>query len=241
MTNQEAPTPPVAYADSGSGNYALLMSLLCAVVILSGIGAAKGVVFGSIITDGGFFLFPLAYIIGDVISEIYGLKPARRAIAMSFGVNLLAVLCYGVIIALPGFTDDYGVAKQEALEVALGPVWQVVLAGLAGYVVGQSFNSLIMTRLKRRHRERRLIFRMAGATGVGELLDTIIFCTIAATAIGISSVGEWANYTIFGYLYKMVVQYAALPVTAWVVGRIKRREPTYQAALRGESDLPGDA
>ncbi len=220
-----------AYADPGSGTYAILMSLLCAVVILSGIGAAKGVVFGPIITDGGFFLFPLAYVLGDVISEVFGLKAARRAIYMSFGVNLLAVLCYAVIIALPGFDDDYGIEKQAALEGALGPVWQVVLAGLVGYVVGQSINSVIMTRMKRRDGERRLISRMASATGLGELADTILFCTIAATAIGIDSVGQWANYTAFGYLYKMIVQYAALPATAAVVTRIKRREPTYQAAL----------
>lgn len=226
-----AASGPVAYADAGSGNYAILMSLLCAVVILSGIGAAKGVVFGPIITDGGFFLFPLAYVLGDVISEIFGLKAARRAIYMSFGVNILAVLCYSVIIALPGFDDDYGIEKQAALEGALGPVWQVVLAGVVGYVVGQSINSMIMTRMKKRDREKRLITRMAGATGAGELADTILFCTIAATAIGIDSIGQWANYTAFGYLYKMIVQYAALPVTAAVVKRIKRNEPTYQAAL----------
>lgn len=208
------------------------MAALCAVVILSGIGASKGVVFGPIITDGGFFLFPLAYVIGDVISEIYGLRSARRAIFMSFAVNILAVLCYSVIIALPGMDGDYGIAKQEALEVALGPVWLVVLAGLVGYVVGQSINSLIMTSLKRRDRESKLIKRMAGATGAGELADTVLFCSIAAVAIGIDSVGQWANYTVFGYLYKMIVQYAALPVTAAVVKRIKRNEPSYQHALR---------
>lgn len=236
MSHSESPTPdrkpPLAYADAGSGIYAMAMSLLCAVVILSGVGASKGVVFGPIITDGGFFLFPLAYILGDVISEIYGLKAARRAIFMSFAVNILAVLCYWVIIGLPGFDDDYGVAKQSALEVALGPVWMVVLAGLVGYVVGQSINSFIMTRFKQRDRESRLIKRMAGATGFGELADTILFCTIAAPAIGIDSIGQWANYTAFGYLYKMVVQYAALPVTAMAVRRIKRVEPTYQAALQ---------
>ena len=234
MTNPEArtPAPPVAYANAGSGIYAILMAALCAVVILSGIGASKGVVFGPIITDGGFFLFPLAYVIGDVISEIYGLRSARRAIFMSFAVNILAVLCYSVIIALPGMDDDYGIAKQEALEVALGPVWLVVLAGLVGYVVGQSINSLIMTSLKRRDRESKLIKRMAGATGAGELADTVLFCSIAAVAIGIDSVGQWANYTVFGYLYKMIVQYAALPVTAAVVKRIKRNEPSYQRALR---------
>ena len=92
------------------------------VVILSGIGAAKGVTFGTvpgtgfeIITDGGFFLFPLAYILGDVITELYGPRAARRAIITSFTVSVIATLSYQVIIALPPFPDDYGLAKQLSL------------------------------------------------------------------------------------------------------------------------------
>ncbi len=124
------------------------------VVILSGIGASKGVMIGPVITDGAFFLFPLAYILGgDVITEVYGPNAARRAIIAGFVANVTSVGgVYQLIIVLPGFTDDYGgVAKQHALETALGPVWQVVLAGLLGYAAGQSLNSLTMWLGKRRH------------------------------------------------------------------------------------------
>jgi len=221
----------VAYADAGSPYYSAMLAAMCVVVILSGIGASKGVMFGPVITDGGFFLFPLAYILGDTITEIYGVRAARRAIAAGFLANLAAVLTYGVIIVLAGFPDDYGVAKQAALEAALGPVWQIVLASALGFLAGQSANSFIMWFGKRRRLEKGLLARLVGSTGVGELLDTIVFCSVAATAIGISTLGQWANYTFFGFLYKITVQYAVMPVTMYAIRQIKRREPTYQAAL----------
>lgn len=228
MTETKPTTGP-AYADSGSPYYAIMLASLCIVVILSGIGASKGVQLGPIITDGGFFLFPLAYILGDVITEVYGVRAARRAIVMGFVANIASVLCFAVIIALPGFTDDFGVQKQAAIEGALGPVWQVVLAGLLGYAGGQSLNTLVMTVMKRRSLERGLLLRLASSTGVGEFVDTLIFCTVAATAIGISSVGQWANYTFFGFLYKVLVQYAAIPATSAGIAWLKRREPSYGA------------
>lgn len=230
QTVPAAPDGP-AYADVGSPHYAVMLAMVCVVVILSGIGASKGVVFGPVITDGGFFLFPLAYILGDVITEIYGWPAARRAILMGFTANVVSVACYALIIALPGFEDEFGRTKQFALENALGPVWQVVLAGILGYLCGQTLNSLVMSLMKRRSRERGLFARLASSTGVGEFADTLVFCTVAATAIGISSVGQWANYTFFGFLYKVIVQYAAMPATAFVIAWIKRREPSYQAAL----------
>ncbi len=219
------------YAETGSRFYAYLLAGVTIVVILSGIGASKGVMIGPVITDGAFFLFPLAYILGDVITEVYGPNAARRAIIAGFVANVTSVGVYQLIIVLPGFTDDYGVAKQHALETALGPVWQVVLAGLLGYAAGQSLNSLTMWLGKRRHGERGLLGRLAGATGLGEAVDTIVFCTVAATAIGISTIGQWANYTFFGFLYKVIVQYAVMPLTALAIRRLKVAEPSYQARL----------
>ena len=224
----------MAYADPGSVYYAAMLAMMCVVVVLSGIGASKGVVFGPIITDGGFVLFPLAYILGDTITEIYGVRAARRAILAGFLSNLLSVITYATIIVLPGFTDDYGVAKQAALETALGPVWQIVLASALGFLAGQSMNSFIMWAGKKRRLERGLLARLVGSTGVGELLDTVVFCSIAATAIGITTMGQWANYTIFGFLYKITVQYAVMPVTMYAIRVIKRREPSYQAALASQ-------
>ena len=147
---------------------------------------------------------------------------------MGFIAAILSVVCYAVVIALPGFDDDYGRSKQAALETALGPVWQIVLAGLLGYAAGQTLNTLVMVLMKRRSGERGLFARLASSTGLGEFVDTLVFCTVAATAIGITSVGQWANYTFFGFLYKVLVQYAAMPLTAWLIRWLKRNEPSYR-------------
>lgn len=227
-----SPIGKAVYADRGSSHYDILAALMAVVVIISGIGGAKGVIVGFVITDAAFFLFPLAYILGDIITELYGPRAARRAILTSFALNIFAVLCYTVIIALPGFNDEFGVAKQSALELAIGPVWIIVLASVAGFLSGQSLNSFIVSRMKRRMGEPGLIGRLFTSSGVGELVDTIIFCSIAATAIGITSVGQWLNYTAFGFLYKVIVQYAAIPITQAVIKWLKRTDPSYRERLR---------
>lgn len=215
------------YASLGSGHFATMLAAMVLVVVLSGIGASKGVVFGPVITDAAFFLFPLAYILGDMITEVYGPRAAKRAIITGFVANGFSVLVYWLIIWLPGFTDDFGIAKQQGLEVALGPVWLVVLASMLGYAGGQSTNSLIMWAGKRRHQESKLYRRLASSTGLGEAVDTIIFCTVASPAIGIDSLAQWASYTFFGYLWKVLVQLSLIPLTAKVIGWVKRNEPSY--------------
>jgi uncharacterized integral membrane protein (TIGR00697 family) len=252
MPRSSSPEPATAYpgsgrpagvvhADRGHSHYDILLALMCVVVILSGIGASKGVSFGTIpgtgfeiITDAGFFLFPLAYILGDIVTELYGVRAARRAIVMGFLMNILAVVCYQVIIVLPSMPDAFGAAKQEALVTALGPVWIVVLAGMVGFAAGQSVNSLIMSTMKRRAGERRLIGRLMSSSGAGELIDTILFCSIASFAIGLTTFGQWAEYTVLGFLYKVLVQYAVVPITAAVIRWLKRTDPGYQEALAAQ-------
>ena len=132
--------------------------------------------------------------------------------------------------------------ERAALEIALGPVWIVVLAGLAGFLAGQSLNSFVVTRMKRRMGERGLIARLFTSSGLGELVDTIIFCSIASVAIGITTFEQWAEYTILGVLYKVIVQYAMIPVTSAVIRWMKRTDPSYQARLAAlEADLLADA
>ena len=232
---ETAPAP--AFAARGSSHYDIILTLMCVVIVISNIGATKGVALGpifgdfSIVTDGGFFLFPLAYILGDVISEVYGFKAARRAIFTGFAMAALAVVSFAVIIALPGFDDDYGQSHQAALELALGPVWQIVLASLLGFVAGQTMNSWVLVRMKARFRERALIGRLMASTGVGEFVDTLIFCTVAAPVLGISDAATFINYVIFGFLYKTLIEFLFVPVTAVVIKAIKKREPSYAAAV----------
>lgn len=222
--------PAPRFASIGSPYFGIMLAIMAVVLILSNIGASKGVVLGPIITDGGFFLFPIAYILGDVMSEVYGFKVARKAIITSFALSVFASLCYWIIIVLPGFSDEYGTSKQAAIEGALGPVPQIVLASLLAFLAGQTINSWILVRMKARTGEKSLWARLMGSSVVGELVDTLIFCSIAASVIGITDFGSFLNYTLAGFVYKTAVEFLFVPVTVLVVGWIKKREPSYGAA-----------
>ena len=218
---------PPRFASIGSQYFGIMLAVMAVVLILSNIGASKGVAIGPVITDGGFFLFPLAYILGDVISEVYGFKVARKAIVTSFALSVFASLCYWVIIALPGFGDEYGASKQAALEGALGPVPQIVLASLLAFLAGQTINSWILVKMKVRTGERSLWARIMGSSVAGEFVDTLIFCSIAASVIGITDAGMFVNYVLVGFLYKTLVEFAFVPLTSLAIGWVKRREPSY--------------
>ncbi|EMY33181.1 hypothetical protein D477_016315 [Arthrobacter crystallopoietes BAB-32] len=221
------PAARARFASIGSPYFGIMLAAMAVVLILSNIGASKGVVLGPIVTDGGFFLFPLAYILGDVVSEVYGFRVARRAIFTTFALSAFASLCYWIIIMLPGFDDEFGASKQAALEGALGPVPLIVLASLLGFLVGQTLNSWVLVRMKERFGERRLWARLMSSTGVGEFADTLIFCSIAASVIGITDVGTFLNYVVAGFVYKTLVEFLFVPITTAVIGLVKKREPSY--------------
>lgn len=225
-TDSDARRPPAGealFASSQGRFYAILMTLLVAFFLISNIAATKVVSFGPIVTDGGAFLFPLAYIAGGVISEIYGFAAARKAILVGFGVQIIAALTfYAVMIAPPG----PGYEHQAAFEAVLGFYPRILLASVAGFLVGQLLNSFIIVRIKRRFGERHLWARLSGSTVVGQFLDTLIFCTVAFA--GIIPGADFISYVIFGFVYKCAVEFLLLPVTYAVVNTLKRHEPTYR-------------
>ena len=212
------------YAPVGSHIYPVLFAIMAVIFILSNIGGAKGVQFGPILTDGGFFLFPVAYIVGDIISEVYGFKASRRVIFTTFLISAFASLTYWVIIILPPAEFYDG---QEALARTLGPVPLIVLASLVGFAAGQLTNAWIMVAMKRRSGERYLFGRIAVSTLVGELLDTIAFSAIAATVIGIETFGQYAMFVLVGWIWKTAVELVLALVTIWTIGKIKTAEPHY--------------
>ncbi len=209
--------------------YPTILAVFCGVLIISNITATKGVEIGPVVTDGAFFLFPLSYILGDVLSECYGFRAARRAVWTGFGILALAMACFFIAIQLPA-ASFY--ANQEAFETVLGTVPQLVLAGLAGYVVGQLLNAWSLVAIKRRTGERTLWARLIGSTVVGELADTVIFCAIAATAIGIATWGDFLNYVVAGFLWKTAVEVVCLPATYAAIGWVKRHDGYWEAPAR---------
>ncbi|MEJ5998069.1 queuosine precursor transporter [Corynebacterium sp. H130] len=201
--------------------YPVLLALFVAIFIISNITAQKGVAFGPVITDGAFFLFPAAYVIGDVLSECYGFKATRNAIWTGFAGMILAVIAFYIAIGLPG-ADFY--EGQEAFAGVLGLVPQIVLASLAGYLVGQLLNAFTLVKIKEKTGEKSLWARLLGSTVIGEFGDTLIFCLIAAPVIGITSFGDTVNYTIVGFVWKTAVEICMMPVTYAVITWVKKRE-----------------
>ncbi|OBG44573.1 hypothetical protein A5669_10375 [Mycolicibacterium fortuitum] len=234
MTSTEEHSEHRGTAIVGSAYYPVLVAIFTALVIISNVTATKGVAFGpiignwSIITDGGFIVFPLTYVIGDVLSEVYGFKAARRAILLGFSMNALAALAFWVTVYLPA-ADFY--TNQEHFENIVGAYTQLIVAGLAGFTVGQTINAWVVVAIKERTKEKHLWARLVGSTFAGQLGDTLVFCGIAASAIGISSFGDFVTYTALGWVYKTAVEVIMLPITYRVIAAIKRREPTYQAAV----------
>ena len=201
--------------------YPVLLALFTTIFILSNIVSTKGVQVGPLVTDGAFFLFPAAYVIGDVISECYGFRAARRAVWTGVLAMIIAVSTFYVAILLPAASFYEG---QAAFAVTLGLVPRIVVASLSGYAAGQLLNAWLLTLMKDRLGERGLWKRLLGSTVVGEFGDTLIFCLIAAPVIGISTVGDTANYVVVGFVWKTLVEVAVMPITYLVIRRIKAHE-----------------
>ncbi|MDL9948250.1 queuosine precursor transporter [Gordonia sp. ABSL11-1] len=255
MTESIQPYPPnrhrAVFATVTTPFYGYLLAFFVGVMLISNITGTKGVVLfddwlnvslgpiqmNGLVTDGAFYLFPLAYVLGDVISEVYGFRAMRRAILCGFVVLLIASICFWLTIELPA-ADFY--EGQEAFRTVAGVVPQFLLAGLAGYLAGEFLNSFVLVKMKERAGERHLWARLLGSTVVGEFADTLVFCSIAATALGISTWGDFINYTMVGFVWKTLVEIIIMPVTYLVVGRLKKAEPSYQQALREARDETSD-
>jgi uncharacterized integral membrane protein (TIGR00697 family) len=214
------------FAVAGSGLYPVIVAVFVGLLLISNIGATKLISFGPLITDGGAFLFPLTYIIGDILSEVYGFRAARRAILLGFAMSVLAAVTFFVVQISPP-ADGY--ENQAAFEAVLGFVPRIVLASICGYLVGQLLNSYVLVRIKERTKERKLWLRLIGSTVVGEFADTFVFCTIAF--YGVITGAEFWNYVLVGYVYKTLLEVVLLPITYPTIRWVKRREPTYALPL----------
>lgn len=209
------------YIDVPRSLYPMIVAAFVAVFLISNVLATKGVAIGPLITDGAFFLFPAAYVLGDILAECYGFLAARRAILTGFVVTIFAILSFWVAIWLPEASFYEG---QEAFEAVLGLVPRIVLASLTGYLVGQLLNSWVLVKMKAMTGEGTLWARLIGSTIVGEFGDTLLFCLIAAPVIGISTWGQTANYVVVGFMWKVAIEVLMLPITYAAIRWVKRHE-----------------
>ncbi len=193
--------------------------LFAACLLVSNILASKIMMVGPWSAPAGVLVFPLAYIINDVIAEVWGYRKARLIIWAGFGVNLLAVLFFSLgILATPA--PFYG--SQEAFSTVLGNTPRIVAASLLAYLVGSFLNAYIMSRFKVLTRGKGFSIRAVVSTLVGEGADSLIFITVAFA--GIFPAGVLFTMVLTQAIIKTVYEIAVLPLTVWVVQKVKKLE-----------------
>ncbi len=199
--------------------YLMITCLFVACLLISNIIAGKIIIVFGFILPAAVILFPITYIFGDVLTEVYGYHRTRLVIWGGFLANLLMALTFTVTLYLPypGFWKD-----QAAFQTVLGFTPRLVIASLTAYLFGEFSNSLVMSRLKLFCRGRLLWIRTISSTLVGQAFDTLIFITMAF--VGIFSMPVLAGMILAQYVWKVSYEIIATPLTYLVVGWLKRRE-----------------
>lgn len=199
--------------------FVMVVALFVTSLITANIIAVKLIdVFGFIL-PAGIIIFPISYIVGDVLTEVYGYRQARRVIWLGFGCNLLAVMAIilGQLLPAAAFWDG-----QQAYEQILGFTPRLLVASFAAYLVGEFANSYVLARMKIATQGRHLWLRTIGSTFVGQGLDSAIFVTIAF--IGITPAAGLLTAIVSQWLFKTVYEALATPITVRVVAHIKQKE-----------------
>ena len=210
----------------------LIMTVFVTVLVVSNIASSAKIVdwgvglFGlPMAFDAGTILFPLSYIFGDILTEVYGYKQSRRVIWAGFVCLALSAIVFWLVRLMPGEATWQGYAGDGAYNAILGGMSTggIVLASLAGYWTGEFTNSFILAKMKVLTKGRLLWARTIGSTIFGQLVDTVIF-VVVASAFGVFPWSLFLTLTVTNYLFKCGVEALMTPVTYAVVGALKRAE-----------------
>lgn len=190
------------------------------VLLISNLSAVKLWNFFGIAVDGGVVVFPLSYIIGDLIVEFYGKKIAKHIILAGFLVNIIAVIVFYIVIALPAYE---GWEMQEALASVLGFAPRIILGSLIAYVCSNLFNNYVFTRMKNGKGifASSFIARAIGSSAVAHLIDSSIFETIAF--LGVLSFNEFLAQASFAYVIGICFELLLSPMEAWIARQLRRK------------------
>lgn len=193
--------------------------LLCSNLI----GPGKVCVFLGVTFGAGNIFFPISYIFGDVLTEVYGYARSRKAIWAGFAAMIFAVLMSFVILRLPVDPDEpFNERIQPALWVVFGNTWRIVVGSILAYWVGDFANSFVLAKMKIWSGGRFLWTRTIGSTIVGQGLDSLIFYPLAF--YGIWTPGKMMQVVFFNFVFKVAVEVVFTPITYAVVGLLKRLE-----------------
>lgn len=199
--------------------YQIITGIFVACLLVSNILASKTFTLGSIILPTAVIIFPLVYIVNDVLAEVFGFKKASNVIILGFMTNLFAVIAYTVAIALPA--PIFATETADAFAVVLGSTWRMLLASFAAYLIGSFVNAYVMVWLKAKA-EKHLMIRCMLSTLIGEGLDALIFITIAF--VGTMAMTDLLTMIVAQALFKTVFEVIVYPVTRIVIDKAKSLE-----------------
>jgi uncharacterized integral membrane protein (TIGR00697 family) len=200
------------------------MAAFVAVLLCSNlIGPAKSCEAFGLRFGAGNVFFPISYIFGDVLTEVYGYARSRKVIWAGFGAMIFAAIMAQVIIHLPPNPHEpYNVQYQPAIELVFGNSWRIVAGSMLAFWAGDFANSFVMAKLKVWSRGRHLWLRFVASTVVGQGIDSALF--YPAAFLGIWSNTEMAHVVAFNWGFKVAVEIVMIPVTYVIVARLKRAE-----------------
>ena len=208
--------------------FTLVTAIFVTTLTISNIIAVKLVQIGSLVLPAAVILFPISYIFGDILTEVYGYRNARKVIWIGFACNLLAVVAIYAAGVLPAASfwsaGDFSTPStaQQAYTAILGFAPRLLIASFCAYLIGEFLNSFVLAKLKIRTKGKYLWLRTIGSTIIGQGADSAVFITIAF--LGILPSGLLLTSILSQWLFKVAYETLATPLTYLAVNFLKRNE-----------------
>ena len=199
--------------------YSIITGAFTACLIISNILDTKIFTILNLALPAGIILFPITYLFGDILTEVYGYVNSRKVIWIGFFSLILLTFTIKIAQLLPSATFW---ANQQSFELILGQVPRIVLASILAYFIGEFSNSYTLAKLKIRFKGKAMPFRFVVSTIVGEGVDTIVFVSIAF--IGIIEAKELIFITLSAWAFKVIWEVVTLPITIPIVNWLKKNE-----------------
>ncbi len=210
--------------------YDFVMALFVTVLLLSNLLSSAKIIdlrtaLGPIalIFDAGTLVFPISYIFGDILTEVYGYKRSRRVIWAGFVATILMGFFVWLSAILPGESDWEARVGQDAFNAVLGGIYGLIIASLVAYLAGEFTNSYVLAKMKIRMQGQRLWARTIGSTLVGQMVDTLSFFIIA-TLLGVFPLEIFISLVVTNYLFKVGIEVIMTPITIQIVRMLKAVE-----------------
>ncbi len=205
----------------------LIMAAFVAVLLCSNLIGVQKVshielpIIGDYIFGAGVLFFPISYLFGDILTEVYGYKRSRRVIWAGFGAMIFASLMSWVVTSLPA-ASTMSAEQQAAVNSIFGQTWRIVIASLVAFWTGEFVNSFVLAKMKVSTSGKFLWMRTIGSTFAGEAVDSLIFYPLAF-------LGTWSNEQVISvmignYFLKVGWEIVATPLTYVIVGFLKKAE-----------------